>query len=249
MNTLSIDALTAYWSTTFLAANVTIALNIFGALLLGMLVGYERSYHGRAAGMRTYGLVAMASTALTVVVGYPEFWFGGHTGVAITSQPTQVIQGIVTGVGFLGAGIIMKDGFTISGLTSAASIWASSAIGVLVGLGFYAASITLGLLSAICMMWGPKLENLLPSRQAVAVHIRYKAGYKPTIDFLRSWIHTLGFNFAEGSLSVAKQGNHIEWRFVVIDIHNMRTPSIQHIADELEQLEGIEEYQLSHARN
>ncbi len=51
-------------------------LNLFGALLLGMLVGYERSYHGRAAGMRTYGLVCMASAALTVIVGYSSFWYG-----------------------------------------------------------------------------------------------------------------------------------------------------------------------------
>ena len=55
-----------YWSGAFLAANAFIGLNLAGALLLGMLVGYERSYNGRAAGMRTYGLVCMASTAVTV---------------------------------------------------------------------------------------------------------------------------------------------------------------------------------------
>ena len=56
----------SYWSTAELSVNFLIFLNIFGALLLGMLVGYERSYHGRAAGMRTYGLVCMASAAITV---------------------------------------------------------------------------------------------------------------------------------------------------------------------------------------
>jgi putative Mg2+ transporter-C (MgtC) family protein len=60
-----------------LAANGFIGLNLLGALLLGMLVGYERTYHGRAAGMRTYGLVCMASTALTVFVGYVPLWYGG----------------------------------------------------------------------------------------------------------------------------------------------------------------------------
>ena len=69
----------------------------------------------------------------------------------------------------LGAGVIMKEGFSISGLTTAASIWAASAIGVLVGIGFYAAAILLALLSAASMLWISRLENWLPSRQAVAV--------------------------------------------------------------------------------
>ena len=69
-----------YWSGPFLAANGFIGLNLLGALLLGMLVGYERSYNGRAAGMRTYGLVCMASTALTVFVGHASFWYGGTAG-------------------------------------------------------------------------------------------------------------------------------------------------------------------------
>ena len=113
--------------------------------LLGLLVGYERSYHGRAAGMRTYGIVCMASAALTVFAGYPGFWWGGMEGMAhVPVDPTRVVQGIVTGVGFLGAGVIMKEGLNISGLTTAASIWASSAIGVLVGIGFYGAAIFVG---------------------------------------------------------------------------------------------------------
>src|SRR6185369_354637 len=124
-----------YWSEAYLAANAIIGLNLVGALLLGMLVGYERSYNGRAAGMRTYGLVCMASTALTVFVGHAAFWYGG-TGGHVRAAPTRVVQGVVTGVGFLGAGVIMKDGLSISGLTTAASIWASSAVGVLLGVGF-----------------------------------------------------------------------------------------------------------------
>ena len=75
-----------YWSAPFLAANAFIGLNLLGALLLGMLVGYERSYNGRAAGMRTYGLVCMASTALTVFVGLASLWYGG---IASRSRPIR----------------------------------------------------------------------------------------------------------------------------------------------------------------
>src|SRR4029450_1090703 len=116
-----------YWSGAFLAANAFIGLNIVGALLLGMLVGYERSYNGRAAGMGLYGLVCMASTALTVFVGYPSLWYGG-TARHVPADATRVVQGVVTGIGFLGAGVIMKDGLSISGLTTAAAVWATSAI-------------------------------------------------------------------------------------------------------------------------
>ena len=61
MTELSFESLAAYWSAQTIATNIVVFLNLLGALLLGLLVGYERSYHGRAAGMRTYGLVCMAS--------------------------------------------------------------------------------------------------------------------------------------------------------------------------------------------
>src|SRR6266581_9229045 len=92
------DFLSAYWSSGELATNGIILLNLLGALLLGLMVGYERSYHGRAAGMRTYGLVCMASAALTIIGGYPGFWFGGQVATAANVDPTRVVQGIVTGI-------------------------------------------------------------------------------------------------------------------------------------------------------
>ena len=113
-----------YWNGELLAANAIICLNLVGALLVGMLVGYERSYQGRAAGMRTYGLVCMASTALTVFVGFPSLWYGGSALLDVAADPTRVAQGVITGTGFLCAGVIMKDGLSIHGLTTAASIWA-----------------------------------------------------------------------------------------------------------------------------
>src|SRR5450830_599030 len=173
------DMLAAYWTRPELATNGLIVLNLLGALLLGLMVGYERSYHGRAAGMRTYGIVCMASAALTIIGGYPGLWFGGHGGALVTSDPTRVIQGVVTGIGFLGAGVIMREGFNISGLTTAASIWASSVIGILVGVGFYAAAMMLALLSAVCMVWISKLEVWLPSRQAVAINLKFAKNFSP----------------------------------------------------------------------
>ncbi|MDD5295748.1 MAG: MgtC/SapB family protein [Rhodocyclaceae bacterium] len=249
MTVLSSDALAAYWSGPEVATNLVVFMNLLGALALGLVVGYERTYHGRAAGMRTYGLVCMASAALTVIAGYPAFWFGGNVGVSVGVDPTRVIQGVVTGVGFLGAGVIMKEGFNISGLTTAASIWASCAIGILVGVGFYAAAMLLTLLSASCMMWMSKLESWLPSRQAVALTLRFRAGFEPREEVLRRVALERGYEIASGTLSIDFHEGKVEWHFVAIALDKKEGHSVSHLAGELAGFEGVESFQISHARN
>ena len=243
------DILRAYWSSGEVVTNAVILMNLAGALLLGMLVGYERSYHGRAAGMRTYGLVCMASAALTVIGGYPNFWFGGHANMLIAADPTRVIQGIVTGIGFLGAGVIMREGFNISGLTTAASIWASSVIGVLVGVGFYLAAIVLALLSAGVMIYLSRIEAWLPSRHAIAITMRFREGYEPQEDALRRMALERGYEIAGGSLMIAQDKGKLEWRFVALALSKRSGSPMSHLAGELRRFEGIEGFQLSHARN
>lgn len=249
MESLSFASLRMYWSAEQVATNILIFMNLFGALMLGLLVGYERSYHGRAAGMRTYGLVCMASASLTVIAGYPGFWYGGGSMTMPGTDPTRIIQGIVTGIGFLGAGVIMKEGFSISGLTTAASIWASSAIGIMVGMGFYAAAILLALLSAACMMWVGKIENWLPSRQAIAVVLRFRKDFEPREDVLRHLALTRGYELAEGSFSIRHEDGRAEWHFVAIALgKNLGSPMAE-LARELTVFEGVEDFHLSHARN
>jgi putative Mg2+ transporter-C (MgtC) family protein len=218
-------------------------------MLLGLVVGYERSYHGRAAGMRTYGLVCMASAALVVIVGYPGQWYGGHVDIVAAADPTRVIQGVVTGLGFLGAGVIMKEGFNISGLTTAASIWASSAIGVLVGLGFFAAAMLLTLLSAASMMWISRLEGWLPSRQAIAIAMRFRQGFVPREDVLRRVALDRGYDIAGGSIAIAYQDGRPEWRFVAVALGKDEAAPLSELAAELAKFEGVENFSLSHARN
>ncbi|HEU4843188.1 MAG TPA: MgtC/SapB family protein [Burkholderiaceae bacterium] len=244
------DFLIAYWSSGELATNGVILLNLIGALLLGLLVGYERSYHGRAAGMRTYGLVCMASAALTVVTGYPQFWFGGHViPSAMGTDPTRIIQGIVTGIGFLGAGVIMREGFNISGLTTAASIWASAVIGVMVGVGFYMSAMGLAVLSAMAMIFLSKLEAWLPSRHAVAITMRFRPGYMPQEPALRQMALARGYEIASGTLMIGSDGGAQEWRFVAIALSKRSGSTLPQVAAELAQFDGIDSFQLSHARN
>ncbi len=248
MDLLSLEWLGAYWSGQEFDINIIVFLNLLGALLLGLLVGYERSYHGRAAGMRTFGLVCMASAALTVIAGYPGAWYGGHSTMMISPDPTRVIQGIVTGIGFLGAGVIMKEGLSISGLTTAASIWASSAIGVMVGVGFYAAAISLAFLTAACMVVVSKLQSWLPSRQAISVTLQFKKDMMPREELLRRMALERGYKVAKGTISVDFKEGKPEWHFVAV-ANKSTQAKITDLAHELATIEGIENFHLSHSRN
>jgi putative Mg2+ transporter-C (MgtC) family protein len=130
-------------------------LNMASALLLGWFVGYERNFRGRAAGSQVYCLDCATSCAVTLLAGYPSIWYWGCANTVIAADPTKVIGAILTGIGFLGAGIIVKSGHNVRGLTTAASIWGSSAIGILVGVGFYVPAIV------------PRIEQRLPAHAAM----------------------------------------------------------------------------------
>jgi putative Mg2+ transporter-C (MgtC) family protein len=241
------DLVEAYWSQAELATNALILLNLAGALALGLMVGYERSYHGRAAGMRTYGLVCMASCALVIVSGYPHYWYGGHGATAAPVDPTRVIQGVVTGIGFLGAGVITRSGFTISGLTTAASIWASSVIGIMVGVGFYMAAMGLAFFATMIMIYLNRAVSKLPSHHAVAVTLRFKPGVRPSEDDLRRAARDRGYEIAGASLTIGSSGNSQEWHFVALA--GAGGAPLSTLAGELAELKGVDGFELSHARN
>jgi putative Mg2+ transporter-C (MgtC) family protein len=246
---LPTDLVEAYWSEREIYLNGLILAHLAGALALGLMVGYERAYHGRAAGMRTYGLVCMASAALTILAGYPDSWYGGHSSVLAPVDPTRIIQGIVTGIGFLGAGVIMREGFNISGLTTAASIWASSAIGILVGVGFYLAAMGLAFFSAMIMIYLNRLETVLPARHAVAVRMRFKPQVLPREDVLRRAALERGYEIAGSSLTISSEEGRQEWRFVALALSRKSGAPLSELADQLAAFEGLEAFQLSHARN
>jgi putative Mg2+ transporter-C (MgtC) family protein len=241
------EGLGTYWSAPVVQANLLVILNVAGALALGLAVGYERSFHGRAAGMRTYGLVCMASCALTVIAGYPAAWFGGHAAIS-TVDPTRVIQGIVTGIGFLGAGVIVKEGFNISGLNTAASIWTSSAIGVMVGLGFYPAAIALATLAAVCMSVISRVEQRLPAHSAVAITVRHHKGFLANEETLRKISLQYGYELGRGSLSIDFVDGQAEWHFVAIARDRRKGASVSELAHTMSLNPGVERFNVSPTR-
>lgn len=122
-------------STHDLSSSLIPILHVAAALVAGGAIGIERTFRGRAAGFRTYALVCMGSAMAMVIAVFPGPWLA--PGTDASGDATRIVQGILTGIGFLGAGIIVKHGFSIRGLTTAASIWTTAVIGILIGGGYY----------------------------------------------------------------------------------------------------------------
>src|SRR5438270_7413055 len=147
---------------------------VIGALIIGALIGFERTFHGRPAGFRTHSLVCISSAILMIVTVYQNQWMTFIERDAIRTDPTRMAQGIMTGIGFLGAGVIFKEGLTVRGLTTAASIWVTASIGVLVGIGFWVPAIlgTIATLSVLSVF--RVIESRLPSEFYAHHHLRFR---------------------------------------------------------------------------
>lgn len=198
--------------------------------------------------MRTYGLVCMASAALTVFVGHGSLWYGG-TAPHLQADPTRVVQGVVTGIGFLGAGVIMKDGLSITGLTTAASIWAASAIGVLLGVGFYAAAVLLAMLCMLSMSMLHRLEGLLPGRSTLDVTLTFRAADPPSFDELSGIAEAHGYRVLRNSLSISFADSRPVWRFSVVALDRSRATLPAALAQEIAANEGVAGFSIVPVRN
>lgn len=113
---------------------VAIAARLGCAMLVGLIIGIEREYTHRPAGMRTHILVALGACVVSIV---GEMLFTHYNALGATPDPARLSAQVITGVGFLGAGTIMKEGATVKGLTTAASLWAVACLGLASGFGYY----------------------------------------------------------------------------------------------------------------
>jgi putative Mg2+ transporter-C (MgtC) family protein len=163
------------------------------ALIAGAAIGFERSFHGRPAGLRTHSLVCLASAMLMLVTVYQAQWFP-HGAETVRVDPTRMAQGIMTGIGFLGAGVIIKDGVAVRGLTTAASIWITSAMGVLAGIGFYFPLIAVTLAALCALSLFRRLENILPSFNYAAHTVVVPVESAVDEASLKSFLCSLGFD-------------------------------------------------------
>jgi putative Mg2+ transporter-C (MgtC) family protein len=147
------------------------------AAVLGGAIGFERELRDREAGLRTHLLVCLGSALFTIVsaYGFREFLTSGDQ--VIRADPTRIAAQIVTGIGFLGAGAIIRQGLSVRGLTTAATLWVAAAIGIAAGAGYYSGAV-LGTVVTIVALWPLRIaahwvfERLRPEERTIVVDLR-----------------------------------------------------------------------------
>lgn len=164
----------------FSAAEIIIRLIL--AFILGGLIGLEREMHGRAAGLRTHMLVSLGS-ALIMLTSMHIFYLY-HRITAI--DPVRIAAGVITGIGFLGAGTIIRFRASVRGLTTAASIWAVAGIGIAIGSGFYLGAYTATALVLIVLFLLTKLERALVRKDWYKVMAVETKGHAQQLQDMRS---------------------------------------------------------------
>jgi putative Mg2+ transporter-C (MgtC) family protein len=216
--------------------------HVVAALVAGGLIGLERSYHGRPAGFRTHTLVCLASTMLMLLTIEQGRWFPNATSETVRVDPTRMAQGVMTGIGFLGAGVIMKEGLSVRGLTTAASIWITAAIGLLAGVGLYGAVaagtlVTLGTLTLF--RW---IESVMPSLVYAHHHVRFRSqAVMPEAD-LRDLLAAHGFSMANLSYRLTAEGRIFEYRMIIRSRH---AENAQRLARTLTGLDSVVGFRIS----
>lgn len=134
---------------------IEIMLRLLLAGLLGGVIGYEREHTNRPAGFRTHILVCVGA-ALVMVTS--EFIFEKY-GATSNIDPARLGAQVISGIGFLGAGTIIRDGFNVRGLTTAASLWAVSCVGIAAGIGFYGGAVATTILIFVTLITLKKAEK------------------------------------------------------------------------------------------
>ncbi len=219
-----------------------IALNLAAALAAGSLIGFERDYHGRPAGLRTHALVCLASALLMTVTAFQSDWLAGIPLEAIRTDPTRMAQGIMTGIGFLGAGVIFLEGLTVRGLTTAASIWITAALGILYGIGFFYPALlgTLAVLATLTVWrW---IEARMPS-QFYAQHIvRFANAKVPPETELRKLVGEHGFSIANMNYRLEDEGKVFEYRMT---IQTTDRANLGRLAEALRKRKDVVEFRIS----
>jgi putative Mg2+ transporter-C (MgtC) family protein len=236
------DDLTCHGKVALTHDIIDIAIRLASALAAGSLLGFERSFHGRPAGIRTHALVCLASALLMLVPAYQATWLGIPLD---SSSPSRMAQGIMTGIGFLGAGVIFQQGFfTVRGLTTAASVWLTAALGILFGIGFFYAAV-IGTLAALGVLAALRwLEWQLPRQLFARLSLRFAEDKVMSEEDVRQLLSTCDFTVHQIDYrrQVVERGARFEYKMVVQTVEAL---NIRRLAEKLRATTEILEFHLS----
>ena len=184
-------------------------LKIVFAFIAGTALGFEREYHDKPAGMRTIILITVGAALFSLL------------GISMHFQsPDRIASNVVTGVGFVGAGVIFKEGINVHGLTSAATIWVSAAIGMAIGFGDYWLAATTLLLTLFALTLLTSFEKFLELGRSIK-HFRFTFNrFEYSIDELENELHSLKLPFKRLTIARSSDDLSIEYKFKLTEKEN-----------------------------
>lgn len=151
-----------FYDTLFGSAQLAILVKLLLAAFGGAIIGLEREKHGRPAGLRTHLLVALGACLMMVISeAFPIKYAGADANSVLRLDPARTAAQIISGIGFLGAGVILKEGISVRGLTTAASLWMVAGLGMAFGVGLFVPAAMATLIALFCLVFLKKLEPII----------------------------------------------------------------------------------------
>ena len=170
-------------------------IQIIAAFVVGGLLGVEREYHSKPAGFRTMILISVGSCLFTIL------------STTFIANPDRIASNIITGIGFIGAGVVFKEGINVRGITSAATIWIAASLGMCIGLKFYGLAIMVAILVLVVLIVLSRLEEAFDNLHKVKQYkIKFKA-YEYSVEELEAALTKIDVYFVRYKIS--KQQNEV----------------------------------------
>ena len=207
----------------------------------GSLIGLERTYNGRVAGFRTHALVSLAAAVAMTLAYLPILRSDFFQPSNVLLDPSRVAQGVMTGVGFIGAGVIFKEGVTVQGLTTAASIWTTAAIGQLFGMGLWAPGTFATAAVLVILIVQRIIEGMVPSRALGLATLRFQADKAPSEEELNSLLGDTKIFLENFSYALGDGGQVVEYR---ADLNAPRKSGFGAVARRLRMAPGLLSFNL-----
>jgi len=220
-----------------MSEDITLAFKLGYALLMGGFLGMEREVHKKTAGLRTHMIVCLSSALLMVLsieVARDE---------GVLGDPTRIAAGVMTGIGFLGAGTIIKHGATVHGLTTAASIWTAAAVGLAVGAGYYLSSAIVVMLTLFTLLLVQRADaylHIYRRRAHIIVHLDTTPGALKQLQDRMDEMH-----LEMGEMSITRKSRADDEMVVeamVFDMGGKDRTEVASILMEMDVVKGVEFY-------
>jgi len=210
-----------------------IIIRLVVSFILGGLIGLEREFHGRAAGLRTHILVCLGSALIMLTSMHMFHLYQGIT----TIDPARIAAGVITGIGFLGAGTILRFKASVRGLTTAASLWAVAGVGLAVGSGFYVGAYTASLLVLFVLFVLTKLERMLLRKDWYRVLTVETKGQLQQLQDIRSVLSEHKTEIRDFEIRKKAESDNV---LVELNLKLVTDRQDDHIVTEVMQIRGVQ---------